>query len=137
MVEKIAADPQPGDIYRTSWGYDQTNVEFFQVVRRTPGTVTLRRIAAEVRDGRLWPCPGQWTTDYHLGSVGPETESTYSEKVCRLATKLAKWQTVRVGLDMPEVPRMGASLTIDDVRTAWPYVGGGAYDTHAAGGMGH
>jgi hypothetical protein len=25
----IAQDPQPGHIYRTSWGYDQTNVEFF------------------------------------------------------------------------------------------------------------
>ena len=28
--------PQKGDIYRCSWGYDQTNVDYYQVVEVTP-----------------------------------------------------------------------------------------------------
>lgn len=35
---------QVGDILYTSWGYDQTNVEFFQVVERSQFTVKIREI---------------------------------------------------------------------------------------------
>lgn len=149
----IAADPQPGDLYRTSWGYDQTNVEYFEVVKRTPGTVTLRRIAA--RMGReewgenprsVYPAPGSYIRDRLMDGNPPWTGSSgthypnprfekaerdgYSEKVCRLATKPRKWQT-------DGKPSMGAYLTIDEVRSAWPYESGGAYDTIAAGDPGH
>jgi hypothetical protein len=34
-----------GDVLSCSWGYDQTNVEFYQVTATTPGTVTIREIA--------------------------------------------------------------------------------------------
>lgn len=33
-----------GDIFYTSWGYEQTNVEFYQVVRATAKTVWLAEI---------------------------------------------------------------------------------------------
>lgn len=36
-----------GDVVRYSWGYDQTNVEYFQIVAATERTVDLRRIACE------------------------------------------------------------------------------------------
>ena len=43
-----------GDIFVCSWGYDQTNVDFYQVVKRTPKTVTVRQVAAEtLSDGPL------------------------------------------------------------------------------------
>lgn len=134
-AKQVAADPQPGDIYYTSWGYDQTNVEFFQIVKRTPGTVTVRRIGCQVVDGRVYPLPDYWVRDWHIdgnsGSPSWEKSETqgYSEKVCRLTLKLRKWQT--------EPGPIGASLTIDDVRHAWPYEGGGKYDTIAAGYPGH
>lgn len=129
--KEIGDNPQPGHIYRTSWGYDQTNVEFFQVINRTAGTVTLRRIGAEVIDGRLWPLADVWVPDWHINSAqGKEDRNaTPSDKVCHLATKARPYDN--------GIPRMGASLTIDDVRHAWPYVGGGAYETFAAGGAGH
>ncbi|WP_346924434.1 hypothetical protein [Rothia sp. (in: high G+C Gram-positive bacteria)] len=38
---------KPGDIFYTSWGYEQTNVEFYQVVRATSKTVWLAEIASE------------------------------------------------------------------------------------------
>lgn len=116
----------PGAIWRTSWGYDQTNAEYWQVVRATKASLVLRRIAAEVRDGRLYPIGGQWAVDTLLGmgTDGRDRERGYSEKLCR----------------KPRVDSNGyqhTSVRIDDVRLAWPYEGGGAYDTYAAGMPGH
>jgi hypothetical protein len=34
-----------GDILYSSWGYDQTNIEYFQVIETTEKTVTFREIA--------------------------------------------------------------------------------------------
>lgn len=126
-----APDTSVGSIWRTSWGYDQTNVEFFEVVRETRASVIVRAIKATVRDGRVYPLPGQWTTDIHLmGNPGTPTRLRdeargYSEKMCR----------------KPSVSKTDGyqfqSITIDDVRHAYPYEGGGAYDTLAAGHMGH
>lgn len=45
-----ATKVQVGDIYRTSWGYDQTNVEFFEVVAVKGQYATLREIA-QAREG--------------------------------------------------------------------------------------
>lgn len=36
-----------GDILYSSWGYDQTNIDFYQVVDATEKTVTIREIASE------------------------------------------------------------------------------------------
>ena len=39
-------DFKPGDILYTSWGYDQTNIEFFQVTAcPSPKSITVREIA--------------------------------------------------------------------------------------------
>lgn len=40
-----------GDIIYASWGYNQTNTNFFQVVAVTKGTVTFGEIAQNVVDG--------------------------------------------------------------------------------------
>ncbi|MFL6283551.1 MAG: hypothetical protein ACJ74Q_10470 [Pyrinomonadaceae bacterium] len=40
-----------GDVLAHSWGYDQTNVEFYQVTATTPGTVTIREIAQKAVPG--------------------------------------------------------------------------------------
>ena len=37
-----------GDIFLYSWGYEQTNVEVYQVVKRTEKMVQIREIATEV-----------------------------------------------------------------------------------------
>jgi hypothetical protein len=36
-----------GDIFYNSWGYDQTNIDYFQVVSVTAKTVSLRQIKSE------------------------------------------------------------------------------------------
>jgi hypothetical protein len=115
-----------GAIWNTSWGYDQTNVEFFQVVRTTPASVVLRRIACEHRGGREYPVPDAFRTDFGLmGNQGTpayerDVARGYSEKMCRRSR--STYHT---------------SVRIDDVRTAWPYAGQGTYSTQAAGLPGH
>ncbi len=37
-----------GDIFYTSWGYEQTNVKFWQVVKRTAKSVRLRPIKKQI-----------------------------------------------------------------------------------------
>jgi len=46
-----AHDYKPGDILHTSWGYDQTNIEFFQVVAvPSSKSITVREIAQRHTD---------------------------------------------------------------------------------------
>lgn len=54
-----------GDVLSTCWGYDQTNREFYEVVRVKGSAVTVRQIAAEtVSTGfdtaRVIPLPGDF-----------------------------------------------------------------------------
>lgn len=126
MSDPVTVDPFAiGAIWYTSWGYNQTNVEFFEVVRDTGKSVVLRRIAGEPRAGRLFPVRGMYATDHglmgnpHDDAYIRDEERGYSEKMCRKAD------------------RGRPSCKIDDVRYAWPYEGGGQYETYAAGGMGH
>ena len=42
---------QEGDIYVASWGWEQTNIDAYQVVAKKGATVTLREIALESVDG--------------------------------------------------------------------------------------
>lgn len=42
---------QDGDILHHSWGYDQTNCDFYQVVGVKPHSVTLRKIAGQTVPG--------------------------------------------------------------------------------------
>lgn len=56
-IEKVA--PKVGDIFYTSWGYDQTNVEFFKVVRVSAASVWVqetgqKREYTEYGNGDYW-----------------------------------------------------------------------------------
>lgn len=68
-----AATPNPfkvGDIVNTSWGYDQTNVDFYIVTRRSDGCVWVRAIVQDSEatgwcQERVWP-------KMPIEMVGPE-----------------------------------------------------------------
>ena len=47
---------QVGDIFVYSWGYEQTNVDYFEVVATTPKTVKVREIAKEITETTGWMC---------------------------------------------------------------------------------
>ena len=56
---------QVGDIVRNTWGYEQTNVDFYEVVRISPSSVWLRPLQQETTEtsfmaGTTVPLPGQY-----------------------------------------------------------------------------
>jgi hypothetical protein len=52
-----------GDILDGTWGYDQTNVEFVEVVEVHGNRVTIQELVCKVEDGtRVTPIPGKYTT---------------------------------------------------------------------------
>ncbi len=50
---------KPGDIFVESWGYDQTNIDVYEVVRVTNASVFLMQGHSRMQDGRVLPVPGQ------------------------------------------------------------------------------
>lgn len=58
-----------GDILYASWGYDQTNIDYYQVVRMTAKTVTFRELRAT-----------QTTTGFMCGDIVPNIGDFASAK---------------------------------------------------------
>jgi hypothetical protein len=55
----------PGDIMYSSWGYDQTNIDFYQVIKATPKQVIIQQLEKKVvKDHRasedVVPLPGRF-----------------------------------------------------------------------------
>jgi len=75
-----------GDILHYSWGYEQTNAEFYQVTAVNTATVTIRQIASQIVPGSegfmsasVMPCPNVFLSEPPMtkhpqpsGNVHPE-----------------------------------------------------------------
>jgi hypothetical protein len=57
---------KPGHIFVSSWGYEQTNVDFYEVVSRSGQTVTVREISQRVAGTET----GNGMADYRLPVAG-------------------------------------------------------------------
>lgn len=82
-----------GDIFSSSWGYDQTNVDFFEVVRKTAKMIELREIGGRITETNPGGMSGQARPD--PDSKGPS-----------------------IGLRKPCITNRGAWVSIDSIRTA-------------------
>lgn len=69
---KAAADTidvKVGDIFCSSWGYDQTNIDYYEVVATSAKMATVRAIAADCKDepefmtGSCVPVPGKFISE--------------------------------------------------------------------------
>lgn len=101
-----------GDILVASWGYDQTNASFFRVERATERTAWVVELLASVgEDRRLYP-----TAEVKRRALDGEPK-VYRRKIHHGGG--------------------GPYLRVQDYMFAYPYGGGGAYDTIAAGYPGH
>lgn len=71
-----------GDVLYYSWGYDQTNVDFFEVVSTTAKTVSVRAIGGEQKSdagvgpmsGHVIPRPGHYCGEPTTKRVCPESD---------------------------------------------------------------
>ena len=80
-----------GQIFRRSWGYDQTNVDYFQVVAIKAKTVVVRAISyKEVPGSRgFMSCSIVPDKDNFIGSELP--------KVCRVSEDASNGSKITVG----------------------------------------
>ena len=53
-IEKVKVQPKVGDILYSSWGYDQTNIEFFKVVKVSEFSVWIQEIGKKVVEVTGW-----------------------------------------------------------------------------------
>jgi hypothetical protein len=47
-IEKVKVQPKVGDILYSSWGYDQTNIEFFKVVKVSEFSVWIQEVGSKL-----------------------------------------------------------------------------------------
>lgn len=64
-----------GDFFVCSWGYEQTNIDFYQVVKKTAKTVTIRPVASTGEDTgwctrEVVPVKDAFTSDAHISLEG-------------------------------------------------------------------
>ena len=77
-IEEEKAQPKPiekvtvGDIFVSIWGYGQSNVEFFQVTRKTKSTIALRQLRSEIVE-----------TGEFYDSIMPNTDYPTEESITR------------------------------------------------------
>jgi hypothetical protein len=61
VVEPAKQEVKVGDIFYTSWGYDQTNVEFYKVVRATKSSVWVQQ-TGQTREDAAYGGGDYWKT---------------------------------------------------------------------------
>ncbi|MDE2232516.1 MAG: hypothetical protein KGJ90_00090 [Patescibacteria group bacterium] len=91
-----------GDIYRTNWGYDQTNVEFFEVIEIRGKFAVLRELQ-QAREGG-----------------GPEGYRCVPQSGLYVEPGAMNWVDSDYGKPIRRLIQQGR-IKIDDVRTAWPW----------------
>ena len=136
---------QVGDVLYSSWGYDQTNASFYEIVKRTPKMVTLVEVGAEqVWDDDRYNVVGVKPTrerkmehEYHVNSVTPYGDDpdwrTHVERMDELdcfAPRLFRKKIQGGG-------KHGPFVKITSYANARPWDGTPKFDTIATGGMGH
>ena len=68
-VPPLSESVAVGDIFKSAWGYDQTNIDIFEVTAVTSKMIQLRPIASRRTPGEhsmsesVEPVPGQYTGD--------------------------------------------------------------------------
>jgi hypothetical protein len=88
-AEKSAHEDQyqPGAILESSWGYDQTNIDYFKIVKRTNDTVFLIPLQSrniESRDMRGTSEPGEpCLPGEYVSCVGPWNGKPIRRRLCR------------------------------------------------------
>jgi hypothetical protein len=81
---------KPGDIFECSWGYDQTQNDFYEVVRVTATKAEVRPIGSKLVDGEGWrvvPNPDH-TREYDV-LIQVERTDVVKTKLC---TVKAGWK---------------------------------------------
>ena len=119
-METLVKEPQTieeikvGDVWSSSWGYDQTNVDFYKVIKKTNKMIWLRKI------GQIYVKQTSWASE----DVLPDPTNELWERDYIKREKLAK---------MPEAQL----LEEDKGEGAYVYVKYPAISKHLVQSFGH
>jgi len=103
-IEKVKVAPKVGDILYSSWGYDQTNIEFFKVVKVSEFSVWIQEIGSKIVEVTGWAhekVVPNGSPEYQVrnwdnvedafGNVNPFITKTHS--ISRHKIQYPTWQT--------------------------------------------
>jgi hypothetical protein len=137
-------DIEIGDIFYDSWGYDQTNIDFYKVIKKTKAMVWLRAIGQTYLEQTGFmseyvtadPEKEIFKTDW----IKPEDIEAGWEKVevewheCRNAQEngLIKVQTPAITAHRPQFASYGTYIRIEGYRHARYWDGQKKYQSHYA-----
>lgn len=129
-----------GDIFVSSWGYDQTNVDCYQVIRTTAAMVTVVKVGWEIVGNRVRPVKNAWLAD---GSYVENLNSDPDEYGRRDNARDEYGSLIRTfvaenrKLQKPEWAD-APFFNVSSYSTARLWDGERTFhETYAAGGMGH
>jgi hypothetical protein len=118
-----------GQFFYSSWGYDQTNVDFYKVVAVTPACVKVQQWTSRTVDGRVVPGDKAATwTDWSNVDQDADYWTQQDQKVERDAAVRVKRVRYYSGR---------ALFFVTSYADAYEWDGTPKYDTHAAGQPGH
>lgn len=81
-----------GDILKASWGYDQTNIDYYEVISLIGKTMVSvrelkqRRHYDDIDQGKCSPCPGEYASDEEtrhkvINGTSIKVDHTYARKI--------------------------------------------------------
>lgn len=96
-LEKDAHDFKVGDILISTWGYDQTNVQWYQVVGVTSKSVKIREIKGRVQEtgfmsGEAIPIPDAFTNNLWFGEQKTARVNSYGEVNITSDGRITAWK---------------------------------------------
>lgn len=105
-VKAFRHDCKVGDIFRASWGYDQTNIDYYQIVELIgQHFAEVREIGQQSEDtawlqGKCVPAPGLWATEADYSPAGEAYKAEHG-RYPRKAKASRRFKIQSAGNDEP------------------------------------
>jgi len=74
-----AIDIKPGTIFKSSWGYDQTNIDFYKVVKTSAKSVWLIKVGQEILSESIYGEEVVPADGYEIGKTFVRRPQFYGE----------------------------------------------------------
>ena len=95
-IEKVKVTPKVGDILYSSWGYDQTNIDFYKVVKVSEFSVWIQELGKKIVEITGWAHERVVPTDsstYETRNFETNEIETRTYPISRHKIQYPTWQT--------------------------------------------
>lgn len=121
VIEKPKVQPRVGDILYSSWGYDQTNIDFYKVVKVSAASVWIQKV------GQVWEQLDGFLGEY----VIPTDSSDYQVRDWDTNEFITKTHPIKQKrIQTKFAGENGWYVSINDYASAYPWDGKPKLQTH-------